>query len=1763
MNEQELKYFSALSKDRAESADMLEKPSMRGIKRSVVEKYSDQAHFIYELLQNADDALATHARFILEPSRLIFAHNGRRNFSVSNPADEDHDSEVGRLGDVNAITSIANSNKTEASIGKFGVGFKAVFQYTTTPHIYDPDIRFKIERFIVPILLKEDFTGRQPDETLFVFPFDHPKRNPAESYRDIADKLQNLTYPLLFLSRLKSIEFRIGDTFGCYGKEIVQSQIIGDITAEKIHLTHKHGEISSEDYLWLFTRKDEDDYKYSVGFFLDREGRLRPIHEPAFCFFPTKEVTNLNFVIHAPFLLTDSREGIRAGVYHNDYMIDVLARLAANSLVLLRDLGKSTTPRLIDDSIISIIPTDPNLFSDLNDRRKISFLPFYRRIKSTFENISILPSSDGYVNKDNAYWAASSQLPQLFSDKQLARITENEHAHWVFTSLGRDDIQRTNRTLFSYIDSLVRTNISEDVLLSGRSRVSYYNRELGRMQAIEYVRGMTPTFIEEQDISWLHNFYKWLSDSKHRAEVAKTLPVFLDRERKAVAAFDKENHLSLFLPVEGMNNTGYSIVHPKLIENPETKDFLITLGVKQPSLKDQIYNIILPMYKREDPADTDSHFELFFKYFCKCPNDEVERFINQIKKCKFLKYYCVGDAKVYHGAANTMYFPTLDNKRFLAVKKDSRFVSYSAYKEIVGEAKEKQLDTFLTKLGVRKDIIVTEHSIDRETSNRKDLPHPYTTREISWKESTIDGCRENIEYISKYQDKERSVLLWDSLLRIIGKSGQLQDLLTGKCEYFYYYQQVVPFSSSDTLLLRDSAWLYNSNGDFVKPQDISKDTLSQEYRTDSNSAASLMAFLDIPEHLESEGKESEEDSNLTDSQREKIAFAEKIRSYGIESEDDLEEFKRFCERKKTRSLTKEKKLGSEEKSQKQKGTDLKSVEENELDEIAEESSDELEDNIKDKNKSASEVPKSSESKGKIRTTAGKVVTDIVHRTKNKRSSSSNKTADVATRYNTEDDDVDQDEFMPPVIDYSKRIEQAKQKSVDEIDKIIHYQELQENAINAQKYSFSWFKTLLEMESLNSNEMNSQSKQISISFAKVEREPGTKRTLILKHPSRYIPQFMEDLSDIPLVLHMGETTQSVAIEVANIKSYTLRVKIKNSEALEGIDLTKVTSANIDAKSPSFLLDALRREFSELKFDDDYDLLQNLCDNIEFIFGPPGTGKTTYLAKQVLLPLMNTTISCKVLVLTPTNKSADVIVRRLMEVCATDLSYEKWLIRFGATGDEEIERSPVFKDKTFDIRTLDKSVTVTTIARFPYDYFMPKGDRLYLNAINWDYIVIDEASMIPLANIIYPLYKKTPQKFIIAGDPFQIEPITTVDLWKNENIYTLVNLNSFASHTTRPHQYHVELLTTQYRSIPEIGRIFSDFAYNGILKHFRAQSSQKALNLDQELGIRTLNILKFPVSKYESIYRAKRLQHSSSYQIYSALFVYEYVSYLARKIAERNQGDLYKIGVIAPYRAQADMIDKLFSSAQIPKEVEVQVGTIHGFQGDECNIIFAVFNTPPKISSSGEMFLNKLNIINVSISRARDYLFIVMPDDNTEGIENLRLVRRVEGIIKRSDDWSERNTTELEELMFDDAHYLENNAFSTSHQSVNVYGLPEKCYEVRTEDNAVDIQIHNPKRTVDKHSVSSHAEEVKPIVGEAIEGDVPEEIQEKQRPRFDERDHSEEESNEVEPDNQPFQDSHDSSSQAEPYSSNIGRRMNTSRQREKLAGLFRRKRPGKVR
>lgn len=1598
LNTQDEIYFDQLSEHRESLANALDDPALRGVKNNVVEKYSDQAHFIYELLQNADDAKATSARFLLYKDKLVFAHNGKQRFSVSNPTNEAEDSANGKLGDINAITSIANSNKREASIGKFGVGFKSVFQYTSTPHIYDPQIFFKISRFIIPKRIDKDFSGRKSDETLFVFPFDHTQRGVAEAYGDISEKLRSLDFPLLFMSYLEDISFEISSVLGLYGKKILRKIQFGDIVAELICLTQNDGDELYDDNLLLFSRKDGNDHRYSVGFFLDEKENLTAKQHSAFCFFPTKEVTGLNFIIHAPFLLTDSREGIRAGVQHNKDMIELLASLSADSLVCLRDIGQANGNPLINDEVFDIIPYDESFFGSVNDKSKISFKPFYTAILEKMSNVALLPASDGFVSMQNAYWADVPQIATLFTNSQLATLSGNEKAKWVFTSFGRQDTRRKNKALTKYIDSITHVWIDENNIINGW-RLEGSNEVIG---------GVNNAFIEAQPVTWLHSFYQWIAETSNRTKLIKTKPIFLNQSRKAVAALDENEQVVLFLPTD---IAGYNTVLPELLENEDTYEFLKRLGVERPSLRDEIYNHILPLYKDNNALiDTRLTFLKFFEYYKECPQKKVDGFITLIEDCEFIRYRYVDDDIIYRGKANDLYFPNEALKIWFKAKSDTRFMEFEEYLKLVTERDKEELIEFFTVLGVKGEPRVLSRELSYQEAYQICTNWPYSTRETKWVEKYIDGSKEIIEYLIEKQDAGLSVMVWNQLLKYVeyGYSyNSLRSIMSGKYHYFYSKSRSAEFDSSESMRFRTKPWLLNSDGKFVSASEVTLQTLSQQYNTSQDEAVELLQYLGIDDKSEDVDFDGD---NLTDEQRKKIELAESL------SDIPPEELRRFAEQYRA---NKNNFSHQPEGGESGEGEDIDTILENPA--------------------------------------VSRIVKEI-----SKQAVSAPKEKETTTSYENETTiDSDEDDYTKPSIDFSKKIEQAKQRNANEIAEIAYLDELTQKALNVDKYSFGWFKALLEMELLNSGENNANSREISISFSKIEREEGTSRTLILKHPSRYIPQFMEDLADIPLELYFtNQPMIKVAVEVVNVKSYTLRAKLRTNAQIDEIDLSIVTEAIIEAKNPVFLLEELRKAFNKLNFNDDYDMQGNLCRNIEFVFGPPGTGKTTHLVEEVIFPVMRESDDFKVLVLTPTNKAADVLVSCIMEsAMGEDYSYTDWLVRFGATNDSIIEQSGVFRDKTFDIRALSKNVTVTTIARFPYDYFLPEEDtRLHLSELKWDYIIIDEASMIPLVNIVFPLYKKTPKKFIVAGDPLQIEPITAVNIWKNENIYTMVELKSFTDPITIPHNYRVKLLTTQYRSIPGIGEVFSQFAYGGVLKHNRTPESQRSLPISDFLDIKYLNIIKFPVSKYESIYRPKRLKSKSNYQLYSALFAYEFVKYLSLIIELVKEDELFRIGLIAPYRAQSDLIDKLMTTAIFPKNIDVQVGTIHGFQGDECDIIIALFNPPPSISASKEMFLNKLNIINVSISRARDYLFLIMPNDDTEKVDNLTLVKRVENLCKEQPDWIEHQSPLIEEMIFGSKSYIEDNSFSTSHQLVNVYGKPEKRYEIRSEDNAVDIQIH---------------------------------------------------------------------------------------------------------
>lgn len=1573
MTEQVKKWFDALRHDRSESADTLEKPSMSGIQRSVVDKYSDQAHFIYELLQNADDVKATTAIFRLEKSGLYFTHNGPVRFTISNPQSEEADTKNGTLGHINAITSIANSNKTKASIGKYGVGFKAVFQYTQTPHIYDPEIQFKIERFIVPHMLDADLEWRKSSDTVFFFPFDHKEKQPHESHDEILEKLKALEFPVLFLSSLKSVSFKAGEVTGIYTKEVTREIEQGDIKVQWITLALVVNGGKTTQCLLLFTRKNASGHPCSIGYGLGENGRLVPIDRPAFCFFPTKEATNLNVILHAPFLLTDSREGVKAGEKHNQEMIQRLAQLAADSLPILRD------EKLIDDGILDIIPYDEARFSGLDDRRKISFKPFFAAIKDKLQTDTLLPAANRECSsKRSSYWASDAELVGLFSDEQLAQLTGTKNAHWVFRSLGKKEVLNAKKNaLADYIDGG-----------DARARVRKEpNLIISSLDPEAVLKKITADFITAQSQEWLHKLYAYLSERVSYQQFVKEKPIFVDQHGKAVPAFDNNGQLVLFLPNDDIES--YTTVNKELLSEDATREFIEKFGIKKPSLRDEIYNKILPAYNTDEGIDTSPHFMKFFRYFKECRNNEVSEFIDLIKDKEFLFYMTEeDDDDVYRGMAEGIYLPTSDLKDWFETKPDTKFLLLDEYHELVDEKDRANLMKFLEWLGVASCPRVTDVGHDQ-----------YRGKQVSDNDKKIDGLEELLTQI----DDKKSKVIWNVLVEkwniyegsmkvLRNHYGPRGGHLGGK-----------HYDTSANQVLHTEKWILNQSGVLVSADVVTIQSLSDQYDTSSAGAEALIRFLGIRD-------ETQDTAHLSEEEARKIRLADEIEKSGL-SEEEIRAALEDAKRKKiVQPPTEEGDSGGEQTSL--EPTLIKEIEKRRLSVKHANSSDHQ------KNDPPPPPPS--------------------------------------------DANEDADDYTPKAVDYGKKLDRAKDRCASELDRIEREQALHDKANTLPRYSYGWFLALLELECMASSEKNADGKTISISFGKVEQDRQSSRTIILKEPNRFIPQSIEEFSGVRVDLDFGNgRTGKLHVESFTAREFSLLGKLASAGELSGIDLGKVLEARIEVQNPSFLLQELLKRFRELGLDERFDMKANLTPDIEFVFGPPGTGKTTHLAEKILIPMMQGTEPMRVLVLTPTNKAADVLTTRIMEKMGADPSYRNWLIRFGTSADERIEKAGVWRDRSFDIGVLSYSVTVTTIARFAYDGFSVKYGSKKLHEVEWDAIVIDEASMISLFSIIYPLYRKKPRKFIVAGDPFQIEPIVAVEQWKDENIYTLVGLNkagAFAKPATEPHDYLVTNLETQYRSIPAIGEIFSRFTYDGILKHNRATGTQRPLKLNS-LDVQPLNLIKFPVSKYESIYRAKRLESGTPYQTYSALFTFEFVRWLAGQI-QIGHADKFRIGVIAPYRAQANLLSRL-NDSWVPKRnaVEIQVGTIHGFQGDECDIIIAVLNPPPTISSSPQMFLNKQNILNVAISRARDYLFIVMPDDATEGVRNLYKIAKIEGLVKKPGGaFVEYASSNIEEIIWGNANYLEENTFSTGHQMVNVYRKPERYYEVRSDDSAIDVQIH---------------------------------------------------------------------------------------------------------
>ncbi len=647
---------------------------------------------------------------------------------------------------------------------------------------------------------------------------------------------------------------------------------------------------------------------------------------------------------------------------------------------------------------------------------------------------------------------------------------------------------------------------------------------------------------------------------------------------------------------------------------------------------------------------------------------------------------------------------------------------------------------------------------------------------------------------------------------------------------------------------------------------------------------------------------------------------------------------------------------------------------------------------------------------------------------------------------TPDNEISEISSIHDSIESQNRRLENENKKIEEFREYLDRKSDLFNLLKHQDNSFEWLKIITELEYIYDSE-NSKSGAYNFTFNKVEIRNDVVQ---LDFPNKYISPVIEQYENLTLVFYTESITLTISVKSVSVNKYSVRAKLWKESDIEAILSTRIVKAVLKIEAVDFLwktvLDQLYRVQKALSIVDRAKLPDLIKKHkISFIFGPPGTGKTTTIINDHLKK-QNPSSNSKILVLTPTNKAADVITERLIKDSDSDI--QLYFFRFGNTSNEIVEKHECFIGKELSYR--DDYTIITTIARFPYDELLFKtGDQssIFLRDVKWDKIIVDEASMVNLAQIVGLLLSVNPETdIVIVGDPFQIKPILNVTEWGKTNIYDLIGLKSFDKDKTEKNNFHVKRLMKQYRSLIHIGALYSDYCYNGKLEHARGNLGKPKFNLYLDTPLKCLNIIKFPINQDTTLYSSKYLE-KSSYHLYLALFIVEWLI----EFVQQFDGNK-KIGIVTPYRAQSDLIYKLINvNYKKLNGNEVLVSTIHGFQGDECDIIICAFN-PPR-SKNQKVVINDKNVINVAISRAKDHLILFIPENYSEFSELKEIVSLTQNIANHNVD-----VKEIESALFHSETYFEKISYTTAHHPINVFGASDYKYEIRIEDDALDIQIN---------------------------------------------------------------------------------------------------------
>ena len=750
-------------------------------------RYADRNHFIYELLQNAEDALgrreAWHGpravRFRLDDTMLRVSHFGQ-------PFNE---------RDVRGICGIGESTKKLTAIGRFGIGFKSVFAFTDRPEVHSGEETFAIDSFVLPIAT--DAAHRYQDETVILIPLDPTDK---AAHKEIEDGLSRLgASALLFLSQIDEIRWEVSTgRSGTYLREA--TDIAPGVRRVTVIGQEEGGPEADEDWL-VFSRpvattEGTDVGQVEIAWALESDNRtgieLRPVDSsPLVVYFPTVLETHLGFLVQGPYRTTPSRDNVPAGDSWNQHCVDVTSKLLVDVLRWLRDRNA------LDVAGLQCLPMETSKFP-----ADSMFRPFFREARAALSSEDLLPAfGGGYASAANSRLARTQDLRELLDPDQLAALYGPvSPIRW----LSGDISQRRTPALHRYLTrELGVDEVTPETLL----------QELDRQ------------FLEQQSDEWVEHLYAFLDSQPALRKRVATLPILRLADGSHVPPFVDEQPQA-FLP--GTVESSFPTIRPTVCRSSIARTFLEALGLTTPDPVDDVIRNVLPKYEN-DAVISDAEYERDVHRFLDAARTDSkaqrEKLTNALRETPWVMTVNAGDHAERREKAGDAYLAT-DRLTELFAGIDGIHIVNGRFACLRGEEARELLETS----GATRYLRLTKTGCDLSWAELRDIRREAGLEARTWgmpSDSTLRGVEDVLECLSALEAdprRQRAQCLWRALADLYERRGANAFQATYTWGYSHE-TRTVSFGAAFVRRLQNTKWIPDAGGNLQLPSLVGFDAL--------------------------------------------------------------------------------------------------------------------------------------------------------------------------------------------------------------------------------------------------------------------------------------------------------------------------------------------------------------------------------------------------------------------------------------------------------------------------------------------------------------------------------------------------------------------------------------------------------------------------------------------------------------------------------------------------------------------------------------------------------------------------------------------------------------------------------------------------------------------------------------------------------------------------------------------------------------------------